>query len=207
MRPLTLERPKPLLEVHGKALIEHHIDALAKAGVAELVINVSWLGEQIVQHCGDGSRWGIRLRYSRESEPLETAGGIVQALPWLGDRPFLVVNADTYTDYPFARLLGKPLKRAAARLVLVANPGHNRAGDFCLRADQLTRDGERSLTFSGIGLYHPQFFNGCPEGRLPLLPLLEQAAQEHRLFGERYHGAWTDVGTPERLAELNASRT
>jgi len=211
MRPLTLSRPKPLLEVAGRPLIEYHIEALAQAGVSELVINISWLGEQIARFCGDGSRWGISLRYSREAEPLETAGGIIKALPLLGEQPFLVVNADIYTDYPYVQLLNKPLEHAAARLVLVANPGHNRSGDFGLEGDHVTRENAqkkpRPLTFSGIGLYDPRFFEAWPPGRRPLLPLLERAIAEQRLNGERYDGAWTDVGTPERLAELNISST
>jgi MurNAc alpha-1-phosphate uridylyltransferase len=203
MRPLTLEKPKPMLAVRGRPLIAWHIERLVDAGLRELVINVSWLGEQIETWCGDGSRWGVQIHYSREPAPLETAGGIVQALPLLGDDPFLVVNADIYTAYPFAGLMRRPLAPAAARLVLVPNPAHNTQGDFSLAGDRVTLAAEETLTFAGIGLYHPEFFAGCAPGSRPLRPLLERAIADNRLFGERFGGAWTDVGTPQRLAQLN----
>lgn len=203
MRPLTLTRPKPLLEVAGKPLIEHHIVALAAAGVSDLVINVSWLGQQIVDYCAGGERWGVQIHYSREDEPLETAGGIIQALPLLGSEPFLLVNADIWTDYAFAELAATSLAEATARLVLVANPPHNPGGDFSLEADRVIAAGTQTLTYAGIGLYHPHFFAGCEPGKRPLLPLLERAIADRRLFGESFAGVWTDVGTPERLAQLN----
>ena len=204
MRPLTLSTPKPLLTVGGRALVDWHIERLVAAGFRDMVMNVSWLGEQIRAHCGDGSRWQARIRYSLEDEPLETAGGIVQALPMLGSAPFLVVNADIHTAYPFGALLARtPPAAGQARLVLVPNPSHNARGDFSLRADRVVARGEQSLTYAGIGVYHPEFFAGCAPGRRPLLPLLERAIVEERLFGECYTGAWTDVGTPERLRALN----
>jgi len=204
MRPLTLERPKPLLEVAGKALIDWHIERLVAAGIADLVINVSWLGDQLVAHCGAGGRYGASIRYSREEEPLETAGGILRALPYLGSGPFLVINADIWTDYPVGDLAERPVPAAGARLVLVDNPGHNEGGDFSLRVDTvIERDGP-TLTFAGIGLYDPAFFAGTPAGKQPLLPLFRRAIRDARLAGEHYPGAWTDVGTPERLRALDA---
>jgi MurNAc alpha-1-phosphate uridylyltransferase len=205
MRPLTLSRPKPLLEVAGRPLIEHHICALQAAGCREFVINVSWLGQQIIDYCADGQRWGVSIQYSREEEPLETAGGIIQALPLLGADPFLLVNADIRTDYPFARLASRSLGSNCAHLVLVENPPHNLRGDFSLHDGRLSAAAGETLTYSGIGLYHPGFFRGYEPGKRPLLPLLKRAIAEQRLFGESYHGLWTDVGTPERLARLNAS--
>lgn len=203
MRPLTLQRPKPLLEVHGKPLIIWHIERLLAIGVREFVINVSWLGEQIMNHCGDGSQWSSTITYSEEQAPLETAGGIIRALEHLGTTPFLVINADIWTDYPLQSLRNKTLPPAGAHLVLVDNPPHNRDGDFSLRGDMVILKHDRAFTFSGIGLYHPAFFASFPEGKRPLRPLLESAIREHRLFGEHYAGIWTDVGTPERLAALN----
>lgn len=212
MRPLTLHRPKPLLEVRGRALIDRHISALVAAGIGELVINVSWCAGQIVDHCGDGSRYGARIRYSREPEPLETAGGIIQALPLLGAAPFLLVNADILTDYPFAGLRAVAASVAAtdagqatadAHLVLVDNPTHNAAGDFSLRAGRVTQAAGPTLTYAGIGVYDPAFFRGCEPGSRPLRPLLERAIAARRLRGEHYRGLWADVGTPERLRRLN----
>lgn len=204
MRPLTLSRPKPLLPLGGKPLIQWHLEALAALGVREVVVNSSWLGEQLESWLGRGKRWGLSIRHSREPEPLETAGGIIQALPLLGAEPFLVVNADIHTDYPFARLLARRLSPGAAHLVLVDNPSHRPGGDFALNRDAVRpRAGapaESTLTYSGIGLYDPGFFAGWPAGKRPLLPLLENAIAENRLSGEHYRGTWTDVGTPKRLA-------
>jgi MurNAc alpha-1-phosphate uridylyltransferase len=204
MRPLTLATPKPLLRVAGKALIDWHLERLAAAGVTDAVINVSWLGEQIVEHCGE-ERFGIRLAFSCEVEPLETAGGIVQALPLLGEEPFLVVNADTWTDYDFGAILTRTPEPAAAHLVLVDNPEHNPDGDFSLEAGSVTERNNATLTFAGVGLYHPQFFADLEPGRRPLLPLFLSAIAEGRLSGEYFSGRWTDVGTPERLRHLDES--
>ena len=207
MRPLTEHTPKPLLEVGGRPLIEHHIHRLAAAGFRELVINVSHLGEQIVDFCGDGSRWGVGIELSPEDEPLETAGGIINALPLLGDGPFLVVNGDVWTDYPFEKLAQKALAGpAGAHLVLVDNPVQHPLGDFRLEEGnvaELTGD-ETGLTYSGIGVYAPEFFDGIPPGKSPLRPLLGRAIKGEVLTGEHYSGEWTDVGTPERLAQLDA---
>lgn len=210
MRPLTAELPKPLLSVGGRPLIEHHILNLKAAGFDELVINVSYLGEQIADFCGDGSRWGVSITLSHEDRPLETAGGIVKALPWLSSRPFLVVNGDVYTDYPFATLRNRQLGEASAHLVLVDNPPHHLRGDFLLKDSahigQPDLDTDRvdgALTFSGMALYHPTFFAGLSQGKLPLKPLLDRAITRGTLTGEHFQGAWMDVGTPERLAALN----
>ncbi|CAN0596713.1 unnamed protein product, partial [Ectocarpus sp. 12 AP-2014] len=153
----------------------------------------------------DGSNWGVKIAYSHEDEPLETAGGIIQALPLLGADPFVLVNADIYTDYDFAALIASAasLDIGAARLVLVDNPGHNLDGDFSLNGDRVVDKQQQSLTYAGIGLYHPAFFAGCDAGKRPMLPLLNKAIAEQRLRGEHHRGFWTDVGTPERLATLN----
>ncbi len=205
MRPLTEHSPKPLLRVGGRPLIEYHVERLLEAGFDGLVINVSWLGEQIVEHL-EASPWSGAITWSREPEPLETAGGIVQALPLLGDVPFAVVNGDIWTDFPFARLLQKSAPEQGAYLVLVNNPPQHPQGDFRLEeAGLLTRpaDGER-LTYSGIGVYSPALFAGCEPGKRPLLPLLEKAIAAGALVGEHFPGDWEDVGTPERLAALDA---
>jgi MurNAc alpha-1-phosphate uridylyltransferase len=204
MRPLTLDRPKPLLEVGGLPLIVHHLHALAMAGFREVVVNVSWLGSQIESELGDGSRYNVALRYSDEGpEPLETGGGIFRALPLLGPAPFLVVNSDIWTDYPYASLRESLRPADLAHLVLVANPPHNPEGDFVLRNGRgLLEPGER-LTFAGIGVYRPELFEGCVDGIFKLAPLLHRAAREGRLSAEFHDGDWLDIGTPGRLAELD----
>lgn len=205
MRPLTLARPKPLLEVGGHALIEHHLYALARGGFGRVVINLSWLGEQICRSIGDGARFGIDIRYSDEGpEPLETGGGIFRALPLLGAGPFLVVNGDIWTTYPYAQLRGRLQPGDLAHLVLVPNPPHNGKGDFLLRNGRVVEgeDGER-LTFSGIGVYRPSLFDGCQDGIFKLAPLLRSAARAGRVSAEIFTGDWLDIGTPERLAELD----
>lgn len=209
MRPLTDSTPKPLLRVAGIPLIEHHIRRLAEAGLRELVINVSHLAEQIEAYCGDGRAWGVSIDYSREAAPLETAGGIVQALPLLGESPFLVVNGDVWTDYPFARLALRALQADEdARLVMVGNPPQHPAGDFALDSENRIRAlaaGSMGWTYSGVGLYTPAFFAGIAPGKLALRPLLDAAIQQGRLVGERYTGEWQDVGTPERLRALDVA--
>ena len=202
LRPLTDDTPKPLLVVRGKPLIVWHLEALARAGVREAVINVSWRGAQLRSALGDGRQFGLRIQYSDESAlALEVGGGICNALPLLGPGPFLVVNGDTFTDIDFARLHIGP--RALAHLVLVPNPGHHPQGDFALRAGAVELTGAPRLTYAGIGVYRPELFAGCSPGRFPLLPLLQAAIAQRRLSGERYDGAWTDVGTAARLAALN----
>lgn len=223
MRPLTDHCPKPLLPVAGKPLIVHHIERLARAGITDIVINVSHLGEQIVAALGDGSRWGVTIIICSEAEPLETAGGIINALPWLADdsdRPFLVLNGDIWCDYPFSELPHSP--DGLVHLVLVDNPEHNPSGDFSLgRSLESQLDSERArqeadacmspsvlglsgalLTFSGISLLRPSLFSACIAGKQPLAPLLRGAIEQGMASGEHYQGYWIDVGTPARLAEL-----
>jgi len=226
MRPLTLARPKPLLEVGGRALIEHHLDALAAAGFAEVVINLSWLGEQIAAAVGDGKRFGIVVHYSYEGpEPLETGGGIFRALPLLcprGVEPFLVLNGDVWMDYPYAdlrrRFADGLTGKDQAHVVLVPNPDHHPGGDFTLdgsrmfepvpgMADTAAAAHTAQLpryTFSGLGVYHPSLFNGHEDGAFKLAPLLRAAAVTGRVGAELFRGDWLDIGTPERLAALNA---
>ncbi|MFB1010951.1 MAG: nucleotidyltransferase family protein [Thiopseudomonas sp.] len=199
MRPLTLHTPKPLLPVAGKALIEYHIEALARAGFTELVINHAWLGEQLETALGDGSRYGVSICYSPEGQPLETGGGIFNALPLLGDGPFVLVNGDVWTDYDFA-LLPRQLK-ADAHLVLVENPPHHPQGDFALVNGRVQAQGASLLTYSGIAVLRPQVFAGCTAGAFPLAPLLRKAMDDGRVTGEQHAGHWLDVGTVERLAQ------
>ncbi len=202
LRPLTLHTPKPLVRAAGVSLIEYHVRALATAGFDELVINHAWLGQQIEDYLGDGSRFGVAIRYSAEVEPLETGGGIHRALGLLGDEPFLVVNGDIWTDYDFARLR-KPLD-GLAHLVLVDNPPHNPGGDFRLAAERVaTAEGEGdALTYSGISVLNPALFEGCQAGAFKLAPLLRRAMADQQVSGERFAGIWIDVGTHERLAEV-----
>lgn len=202
LRPLTLHTPKPLVRAGGVPLIEYHVRALARAGFTELVINHAWLGQQIEDYLGDGARFGVRIQYSPEGEPLETGGGIFRALPLLGDEPFLLVNGDIWTDCDFA-LLHRPLS-GLAHLLLVDNPGHNSRGDFTLENGQVrdAGEGDASLTYSGMALLHPQLFAGCSAGAFKLAPLLRAAMAEGRVSGEHFRGRWVDVGTHERLAEV-----
>ena len=200
LRPLTLHTPKPLVRAGGVPLIEYHIRALAEAGINELVINHAWLGQQIEAHLGDGRRLGVRIQYSAEGEPLETGGGIHRALPLLGTEPFLVGNGDIWTDYDFSALK-RPLE-GLAHLVLVDNPMHHPKGDFSL-VDGCVGDEEAArLTYSGIAVLSPQLFAGCTAGSFKLAPLLRLALADGKLSGEYHGGRWIDVGTHERLAEL-----
>ena len=201
MRPLTEHTPKPLLEVAGKALIEHLLERLRGAGITEIVVNHARLGQLIEARLGDGARYGVAIRYSEEGDrPLETGGGVFAALPLLGSSPFLVVNADLWCDFPLASLPAAP--PGLAHLVLVDNPPHHRAGDFALREGRVRLQGEPRYTFSGIGVYRHELFTECRGGAFPLAPLLREAAAENLLSGEHYAGFWMDVGTPQRLAEL-----
>ncbi|MGB7932289.1 MAG: nucleotidyltransferase family protein [Gammaproteobacteria bacterium] len=202
MRPLTDHTPKPLLRVAGHTLIEHHIEALARAGIRELVINHAHLGAHLVAALGDGSDYGVHIDYSAEPPgALETGGGIFNALPLLGESPFVVVNADIWTDYDFV-VLPRQFE-SLAHLVLVDNPVHHPQGDFALENGRVRDDRPSRLTFSGIGVYRPALFAGSAAGAFPLAPLLRRAMAAGQVSGERYAGAWFDIGTPERLAAVN----
>jgi MurNAc alpha-1-phosphate uridylyltransferase len=202
MRPLTDSTPKPLLRVGGQTLIERHIHALVKAGIRELVINHAHLGEQLLQALGDGGSYGVKIRWSPEpAGALETGGGIFNALPLLGEAPFIVLNADIWTDFPFAGLPQRP--DGLAHLVLVDNPVHHPDGDFVLSTDRVQQGGGARLTFSGIGVYRPELFAGCSPGAFPLAPLLRRVMDDGRVSGEHYRGGWFDIGTPQRLQEVN----
>lgn len=213
MRPLTNHTPKPLLHAGGKALIEWHLEKLAAIGVREVVINTSWLAAQFPQTLGDGARWGLSVRYSHEGDaPLETGGGMLHALPLLGDAPFLLVNGDVWTDYDFARLPRDP--DGLAHLVMVDRPPQATQGDFALDADGRVRsEGENRLTYAGIGVYRPQLLDGWRSHttdagadesppRFRLAPILRAYMAQGLITGEHHRGRWTDVGTPERLAGL-----
>lgn len=201
MRPLTDSIPKPLLAVAGETLLERHIHALAKAGIHDIIINHSWLGEQIVARLGDGSEYGVNITYSHEDSALETAGGISRALPMLGADAFIVVNGDIWTDFDFADLTQG--MTSLAHLVLVANAPHHPQGDFGLQADQVITQTQQRYTFSGIGLYHPDVFANLPEPTYPLGKLLRSLITNKQVTGELYTGQWFDIGTPERLEQIN----
>ncbi len=201
MRPLTDQTPKPLLTVGGKTLIEYHIEALRQAGIRELVINVAWLANQIIDYLGDGSRFNMHIQYSIETPALETAGGILNALPLLGEQPFMVVNSDIYTAYDFCTLLKKPQK--LAHLILVENPEQHSHGDFSISNHLLCEKSQETFTFSGIALYQKAFFDGLFPGKKPLAPLLNKAMQQQQITAEVYRGKWFDIGTPERLNKLD----
>jgi MurNAc alpha-1-phosphate uridylyltransferase len=207
MGDLTRDLPKPLLDVDGKPLIVHLVESLVAAGFADLVVNVAYLGERIEAALGDGGRFGARIAYSREPDgPLGTGGGIKRALPLLGAAPFLLVNADVRSDYPFARLR-RPLV-GQAHLVLVDNPAHNPAGDFALGQDgRLANRGEPMLTFAGLSVLDPRLLAGAGQGAFSLTPLLRAAADAGHLHGEHYAGTWLDVGTPARLAQARTARS
>lgn len=204
MRPLTDHTPKPLLKVGGKALIVWHLERLAKAGFKDIVINHAHLGGQIELALGDGSQWGLNIQYSPETNALETAGGIANALPLLGDSPFLVVNGDTFTKIDFGAMMNGMQTNNYAHLVLVQNPPQHPNGDFALDAGMLKNSGSPMLTFSGVGVYHPELFAGVNRGEpAKLAPLLRNAIAEFKATGEYYQGVWHDIGTPERLQALD----
>jgi MurNAc alpha-1-phosphate uridylyltransferase len=206
LRPLTDTTPKPLLVVRGRPIIEHLLLALAVARVRDIVINLSWLGEQLRARLGDGRRLGLEISYSEESAAaLETGGGIRQALPLLGAGPFLVVNGDVWTDYPFEILCRGDALGAndLARLVLVPNPPHHPRGDFGLEGARVRTHSASRHTFSGIGIYRAALFEECSAGAFPLAPLLRAAADDDRVAGELYAGEWSDIGSIERLNALN----
>lgn len=201
MRPLTDTTPKPLLRIAGQCLIEYHLQRLVAAGWTEIVINHAYLGLQIEKTLGTGQRYGAQITYSPEGDNvLGTGGGIVKALPLLGHAPFLVVNGDIWCDYPFAQLR-RPLQ-GLAHLVLVDNPIQHPHGDFALLNHQVKPEGSPRLTFSGIGLYHPDLFKGQKPLPFPLAPLLTEAMRHEQVTGEHYQGTWIDVGTPQRLKQV-----
>lgn len=205
LRPLTERVPKPLVEVGGKPLVVWHLERLAAAGLREVVMNVSHLAEAIVERLGDGRRFGIAIRYSCESEPLETAGGIAKALPLLGSAAFLLVNADIYCEVSFAALAKLPLGQRLAHLVLVRNPPHRGEGDFSLHRDLVGNADAPRYTYAGIAVMSPQLLAGMRAGeKAPLAPLLRAAAERRLISGELYAGLWQDVGTLERLRELES---
>lgn len=202
MRPLTDHTPKPLLTVGGKPLIVWHIERLARAGVTELVINHAHLGAQIEQALGHGAQWGVSIHYSPEQVALETAGGIAHALHLLGEAPFLVINGDVYTDIDYASV--QLTQDKLAHLVLVDNPVQHPDGDFCLRNGLVEAEGMDKLTFSGVGVYHPDLFQSVTVGQpAKLAPLLRQAMQTGHVSGQHHLGVWHDIGTPERLLQLD----
>ena len=203
LRPLTDSTPKPLLKVGDKSLIEYHLYKLAQAGIKEVIINTAWLGEQIQQTLGNGEKYNLNIHYSDEGDQaLETAGGIIKALPLLGDEPFLIINGDIFTDYDFKQLVNLKLN-GEAHLVMVENPDHNHQGDFALDNGWLKNSGEQLYTYSGIGIYTKQFFAGYPEGITALAPILKEKIAQQKVSGELFKYAWTDVGTKERLQQLN----
>ena len=204
MRPLTDASPKPLLPVGGRPLIAWHLERLADSGFKEVVINLSWLGDQIEAALGNGAAYGIRIQYSREPWPaLETGGGLFNALPLLGTEPFLLVNGDVFTDIDFSAI--RIASSDLAQLVLVPNPPQHPDGDFCLDSNgRIRAEGAERLTYSGVAVLHPALFAGAQPGRFPLLPWLLKAREAGRLGGQKHTGRWHDIGTPERLAQLDA---
>ena len=204
MRPLTDQIPKPLLEVAGKPLIVWHLEKLAKAHFKEVVINHAYLGEMIESYLGNGSKWGLKIHYSREGSPLETAGGIKKALPLLGDEPFLVVNADIFTDLDYISLKNRNLNSFKGHLVMVKNPAHHLQGDFVLNHNKIELEGDSKLTFSGLAIYRPEIFEEINmEPIVKLAPILKKLIDAGFVSGEEHHGLWLDVGTPKRLEEIN----
>ncbi|ENV15972.1 MULTISPECIES: N-acetylmuramate alpha-1-phosphate uridylyltransferase MurU [Acinetobacter] len=207
MRPLTLYKPKPLLEVGGKALIVWHIEKLKKIGVTEIVINSAWLADILIGTLGDGSQFGVTIRWTREDEGLETAGGIINALALLGDQPFILVNGDVWTTFDFASLLDINLADDLAHLVFVNNPEQHPQGDFTLANGRAytfeqNQQGE-NLTYSGVAVINPKMFDGLEQGKRPLAPLLKQGMLDGKISAEKMQAAWVDVGTPERLTALD----
>ena len=208
MLPLTDKMPKSMLEVNAKPLIQYHVENLVQAGIVDIVINHALFGEQIEACLNDGKALGASITYSVEGDqPLETAGGIVRALPLLGDKPFVTVNADIWTDFPFQDLLRKSddLPNDSAHLILVDNPEHNPEGDFALSDEKVINQGEPMLTYSGVSIFTPGFFKDCTSGSAPLAPILRLAVSQGRVTGSHYQGRWQDIGTPERLSDLRQS--
>ena len=203
MRPLTNHTPKPLLQVGGKPLIVWHIEKLKKAGFNDIVINIAWLAEQIPKALGDGSKWGVRIEYSNEQNEgaLETAGGIIKALPLLGEKRFLVISGDVWCDIDYSSI--HLAENDLAQLVVVPNPKHNTTGDFVLNNGRLQSEGSKNCTFSGIAYYHPALFKGLPYGKQAIRYVLRDAMDRDKVGGIFHQGDWRDIGTPERLEELD----
>lgn len=207
MRPLTDRTPKPLLPVAGKPMIQYHIEALAAAGVREIVINLAWLGQQIRAAIGEGSQFGVRIHYSDEGDAaLETGGGVFKALPLLagpsGADPFVVVSGDVWTEYPLQDVQAKLSNADMAHFVVVPNPDFHARGDFGLLDGRLTDSGER-YTYANIGVMRPEFFAGCQAGKFPLAPLMFEWIRKGRVSGELYRGVWHNVGTPQQLQQID----
>ena len=201
LRPLTDTTPKPLLPVGGRPLIDYHLENLANAGFREVVINLAHQGEKIRETLGNGSDWGLNITYSPEPpKALDTGGGIHNALPWLGDAPFAIINGDVFSEYPLARL--RAIKCDHAHLVMVPNPAHNPNGDFAIRGGYIIDDAEPRYTFAGISVYHPRFFDSASGGRFSVVPMLLKAMKLQRVTGEMFKGVWHDIGTLERLETL-----
>ena len=205
MRPLTDDKPKPLIEVAGKPLLAFHLERLVSAGFSDIVVNASYHAQQIVDYCGDGTRWGCRITVIVEPTPLETAGGILNALPWLGDEPFAVVNGDVFTDFPLDRLRLHDLEADHAHLIMIPNPEHHPGGDFTLSDGRIGEGSGPRVTFSGLSVMSGALFAGLAPGKSALRPQLEVAINSRRLSGELWSGLWSDVGTPERLEALENS--
>jgi MurNAc alpha-1-phosphate uridylyltransferase len=204
LRPLTDETPKSLVEVGGRSLLERHLDHVKAAGIETVVINLGWLGDRIVERVGSGRRHGLEVIYSQEGDNiLETGGGIFKALPTLGDGPFVVINADIFTDMPIPEVT--LADDQLGHLVMVPSPEYRAGGDFDIEEGLIRNSSDQSLTFSGVAIYRPQLFDGCEPGRFPLTPLLRAAAADGRLSGSLYEGLWADIGTPERLEALRAA--
>ena len=202
MRPLTDSVPKPLLQIDEHCLIEHHLFNLRDAGFTEVIINVAWLGQQIIDKLGSGDKYGVKLVFSNEGDQaLETAGGIFNALPLLGEAPFLVINGDIWTDYPLQSLCSHRLT-TKAHLVLVNNPPHHPQGDFSIAGNLLQENVQQKYTFSGIGVYSAEFFQQSSNGKYPLAPMIRQFISQQQISGELYQGEWWDIGTPQRLQQL-----
>jgi MurNAc alpha-1-phosphate uridylyltransferase len=207
MRPLTDKTPKPLLSIGGKSMIQYHIESLAAAGMRDIVVNLAWLGAQIRDSLGDGSRFGVRIQYSDEGDAaLETGGGIFKALPLLagasGNDPFVVVSGDVWTEYPLGTCANKLAPTDVAHLVVVPNPDFHAKGDFGLANDRLVDAGER-YTYANVGVFRPEFFAGCRPGKFPVGPLMFDWIRKGRVSGELYRGGWHNVGTPEQLRQLD----
>lgn len=207
MRPLTDRTPKPLLPVAGKPMIQYHIEALAAAGIDDIVINLAWLGAQLRAALGNGSQFGVRIEYSDEGDTaLETGGGVFKALPLLGKEAFVVVSGDVWTEYPLGDLIDERVKKLSsadvAHFVLVPNPGFHARGDFGLADGRLVDGGDR-YTYANIGVFRPEFFAQCQPGRFPLAPLMYQWIRQGRVSGELFRGAWHNVGTPQQLQQID----